>query len=77
MGDSFSGVSSKCNNKVNSEQFCNIIVHNSLKFAWNCFKFCENIDPNILYRCTKFERKRSTRKLFLHALKFCVKKKKD
>ena len=35
---------------TNHEQFCDIVVHNSLKFAWNYSKFCVNIDPNTLYK---------------------------
>ena len=31
---------------TNHELFCNIIMHNSLKIAWNCSKFCENIGSN-------------------------------
>ena len=64
IGHGFSGLFIKCDKIMNN--FCNIIIHNSLKFAWN---FCENIGPSTLYRCAKFERNQSMRRLFLHALK--------
>ena len=36
--------------------FCDFIVHNSLKPAWNCSKFYESIDHDTLYKCVKFEK---------------------
>ena len=56
---------------------CNyIIVHNSLKLAWNCSKFSESIGPNTLYRFAKFERKiKAWEGCALNYFWFCAKEK--
>ena len=45
MSGNFQG-HSRCDLIMNN--FCNIIVYNSPKLAWNCSKFCDDIGPNYI-----------------------------
>ena len=51
-------------------------MHNSLKFSLNISQFQAKIGHKVPYRCAKFERNRSTRRVFLVGLKLLGAKKK-